>query len=157
MMVELISRVMAADGIGDVLAAFEFDGLCAALLEQARGVAEGVFGAALEAAEGHVGDDVRAFRGPDDGLHVVHHLVHRDGDCGVVAEDDVAEAVADEDEGDAGLFGEAGRGVFVGGDHDDLLAALLHRFEVCDCGSLLHLSPPGGRPKGSPPAVVVTR
>ena len=129
-----------AHRLGDARAALQLDGLRAALLEHAAGVAQGVGGAGLVAHERHVGDDVRLAGGADDGLHVVQHLVHGHGDRGVVAEDDVAEAVADEDERDAGLFDEAGGRVVVGGDHDDLLAASLHRLEVGDRCSLFHFA-----------------
>ena len=82
-------------------------------------------------------------RAADDGLRVVEHLLHRDGDRRVVAEDDHAEGVADEEDVDAGGFEEAGRGVVVAGHHDDALAALLLRLEVCYRDSVVHFAPFG--------------
>ena len=54
-------------------------------------------------------DDQRARRAADDGLRVVDHLGHRDPHGRLVAEDDLAERIADEDHRDAGLVEDAAR------------------------------------------------
>ena len=71
------------------------------------------------AAEGHVGDDHGAMHGAADGAGVVQHLVHGDGEGGIVTENDHGEGVADEDEVDAGLVDEARGRVIVCGEAGD--------------------------------------
>jgi hypothetical protein len=68
---------------------------------------------------------------PRHGTRQEEHLVHRHGHGrSLVAEHDHGGGVADEDHLDAGVFGEARAGRVVGGDHDDGVAALLHRGEL---------------------------
>ena len=78
------------------------------------------------------------------------HLVDRDGNGRpFVAEHDHRSRVADEDDVDAGILGEACAGRVVGGDHDDLVAAALHRGELgkrqLSCRWGAHLEAPSVR------------
>ena len=81
---------------------------------------------AVIAAEGHVGHDERAANGAADGARVVEHLVDGDGKGVFMAEDDLAERIADQDEIDACLVDKARGGVVVGGERRDGLALALH-------------------------------
>src|SRR5262249_42934972 len=68
---------------------------------------------------------------PRDRPRQEEHLVDRDRDGrGLVAEHDHRRGVADEDDVDPRILGEARAGGVVGGDHDDLVAAALHRGEL---------------------------
>ena len=68
---------------------------------------------------------------PRDGPREEQHLVDRHRNRRpLVAEHDHRGRVADEDDVDAGVLGEACAGRVVGGDHDDLVAAALHRGEL---------------------------
>ena len=57
-----------------------------------------------------------------DGAGVVEHLVESDGQGVLVAEDDHAERVADEDHVDAGLVEQARGGIVIRGERRDGLA-----------------------------------
>ena len=120
----------AAHSISHRRAAFQLHRLRAALLQQPPRVAQGVLGAHVVGHEGHVGHDEGVLRAADDRPRVVEHVVERHGERGVVAEHDVAEAVANEDDGDACLVHEPGHRVVVGGHADDGLARLLHLHEL---------------------------
>ena len=77
-------------------------------------------------------DDQGVLRAAHDGLGVVEHLRHRDPDGRLVAEDDLAERVADEQQRDAGLVEELGRREVVGGQHRDALAVGVQLGDVDD-------------------------
>ena len=77
-------------------------------------------------------DDQRALRATHDGLGVMDHLRHRDPHGRLVAEDDLAERVAHEQQRDAGLVEELGRREVVGGQHRDALAVGVQLGDVDD-------------------------
>ena len=112
-----------ADAFGLIAAALELDRTGAALFDQANRGAQRVFVADLVGAEGHVGHDVRARRSARDGLRVVDHAFQRDRRRFVEAENDVADAIADENDVDAGALDElAERRVVRGRDRKERLA-----------------------------------
>ncbi len=82
--------------------------------------------ARLVAAHRHVADHQRRLQAAPHGLAEHDHLLHRDRLGAGVAEHDHRRRVADEDDVDAGLLGDLGRGVVVGGDHRDRFAGRLH-------------------------------
>ncbi len=114
-------------------AAFDLDGLRAGFLEEADGVVDCVVDSSVVRAVGHVGDEEGAACCAGDGASVVEHLVEGDGKGIVVSKDDHGERVADEDKVDAGLVGQAGGGIVVGGERDDRAAETL-LFEEGLCG-----------------------
>ena len=106
--------------------------LIATFLEEAAGVADGFVGVPLVRHEGHVGDDDGLRCGADDGAGVVEDVVHGDGDSALVAEDDAADGIADENDRDAGLLDQPGGWVVVGGDHGETPAFCLPFAELVD-------------------------
>ena len=82
--------------------------------------------------ERHVADDQRARRAADDGLGVVDHLGHRHAHRRLVAEDDLAERIADEDQRDPGLVEDLGGRIVVRGQHRQALAVGVHLRDVDD-------------------------
>jgi hypothetical protein len=117
----------ALHGRSERSAAFEFDGLGEAFLEQAAGVAQASFDADLVAQERHVADHHGALHGATDELAVVDHLVHRHRHRGVAALHDGGHRVTDEDDIDAGAVEQAREQVVVGGQRRDALTLRLHR------------------------------
>ncbi len=118
-----------ADRARALAAALELHGVHPAVREEAARVADGLGDVGLVREERQVADPERGGARPRDGARVVEHVVHRDAQRVVVAEDDHAERVADEDRVDAGrVRGLRGR-VVVRRDHDDGLAAGLLRVE----------------------------
>ena len=111
--------------------ALELDRVGARLLDEADRVLERLLVGDLERAERHVADDDRMPGRTRDRARQEQHLVHRHGDGrALVAEDDHCGRVADEDDLDARVLGEPRSRRVVRGDHDDLLAALLHGGEL---------------------------
>ena len=102
------------------LAAFDFHGFCAGFLHEANGVLNGFVDRNVEAAEGHIGNEQRAFRAAADGARVMKNLIERDGQRAVVAESDHAQRIADEQHVDAGLVEQARGGIVVGCEKRDL-------------------------------------
>ena len=84
------------------------------------------------AEEGHVAHDEGPLGAARHRPRVVQHLVDADAHGRVVAEHDHAQRVADQDERDAGLVHDAGRGVVVGRDGGEALALLVHASDVRD-------------------------
>ena len=129
------------------LAAFELDGVRAALLHEPEGRGERLLGADLVAAERQVGDHERALAAPHHRLDQRHQLVDRHRQGVVVAVDVVGGRVPDEQHRDAGLVEDL-RGVHVvGGEHRPPLAAFLELPQVMDPGSL-RPGPIGAGPVG---------
>ncbi len=77
-------------------------------------------GAQMEREIRHVPDDHGPLHGPRHGPGVVDHLVHGHGHGVLVAQDDHAQGIADQDEIDAGLVQDLRRRVIVGRQADDL-------------------------------------
>ncbi len=111
-----------ADGIRHFLAAFELDHL-GTRGHQGSGVAESLFRRFLIAAERHVGDDEGAVGAALDGCRVVGDVRHRHRQGGVMALNDIAQRIADEQAFDAGAVEQTGKAGIVGGKHDDLFAS----------------------------------
>ncbi|MCY1540201.1 hypothetical protein D9M68_758260 [compost metagenome] len=120
-------RDAAGRQVGDrrrhALPAFQFDRARAGFLHDARGRAEGLFGAFLVAAEGHVHDDQRAPRAAHHGGAVRDHHVQRDRHGGRQAVDGLRQAVAHE-QGVAVRVQQFCHARRVGGEHHQRLLAL---------------------------------
>ena len=147
----------ARDEFETALAAFDFDGFGAGFFDEADGVAKGFGDVGVIGAEGHVGDDEGVVGAAADGAGVVDHFVERDGESVVVAENDHAERVANEEDIDAGLIGKARSRVVVGGETDDFLRCGIGLavkesgdgdFAVALGGVNAHLRPPVPFPRG---------
>src|SRR5580700_1654779 len=93
-----------ADAIGLVAAALELHRTRSALFNQSNRGTQSVFVADLVGTERHVGHDVRARRSAHDGLRVIENALERYRRRFVEAQNDVADAVADQDDVDAGPF-----------------------------------------------------
>ena len=122
-------REDAFDALADFGAAFELDGVGAALLHDADGALQRFQRIALVRAEGEVDHDEGLLGRPHHALCMVDHLVQRDRQGGLVAGHHVGGAVADEDDVDPGPVNDAGHGVIVRGEHGDFLAVVLHFLE----------------------------
>ena len=125
-----------AHELGVDRAALELDRVAAALLHQPAGVRHALLERRLVRHERHVADDVRAPRAAHDRAAVIRDLVERDRQRRVVALHDHAERVADEQDVGAGLVEQPRERRVVGGEHGDLLAALLHLPEGVDGDAL---------------------
>ena len=101
-------------------ATLDLDRLGAGVLQEAAGVLERFLRRGV-GQERHVADDHRAPRAAHDGPGVMEHLGHRHADGRLVAEQDLAERIADEDERHVGRIEDPGRRVVVGGQHRDAL------------------------------------
>ena len=66
--------------------AFDLDGLRAGLLDEADGVGQARANRAVVAAKGHIGHHKGAARCPANRARVVEHLLHRDGQRVLVAQ-----------------------------------------------------------------------
>ena len=112
-------------------AAFQLHDVCARLLDEPDRIAHRLLVRDLIRPERHVADDDRSMCGPRDRLGEKEHLVHGDGNGrALVAEHDHRRGIPDQDQIDAGVLGESSAGGVVRGDHDDLVAAPLHRGEL---------------------------
>ena len=110
---------------GEALAAsLDLDRRAPTLGHQAAGVAHGVAQARVVAQPGHVAHHQRAGTDPVDGGRVVDDVVDRHLEGRLVAEDDHAERVADEDQVGPTGIGHAGRRDVVRSHHRETAAAL---------------------------------
>jgi hypothetical protein len=109
-------------------AAFEFHGLHPRFLDEASRRADRVLRRRLVRAEREIADEQSALRASADGAAGRDHLVKRDGDRAVVAEDVRAERVADQHEV-RDRIDELARDRVVRRDRDDLRRAL-HRAQL---------------------------
>ena len=107
------------DAGADLGAAFELDAVAGCLGHEAAGVEHGGLVGGLVAHVGHVADEPAVGGAAAHGGGVADHVVHRDRQGGVEAEHGHAEAVANEDDVDAGLLDQVGHGVVVAGDHGE--------------------------------------
>ncbi len=69
------ARVSCSTSACAACTALDLDGLGSGFFDEAGGVAEGVLGAGVVAAEGHVDDEKGGADGAADGSRVVQHLV----------------------------------------------------------------------------------
>src|SRR5580704_3141604 len=104
-----------ADTIGLVAPALELHRACSALFNQSNRGTQRVFVADLVGTERHVGHDMRARRSAHDGLRVIENALERYRRGFVKAQNDVADAVADQDDVDAGSFHKLSERRIVGG------------------------------------------
>jgi hypothetical protein len=70
---------------------------------------------------------------------MVHHLVHRHWGRRFVPEDDHAQRIADENRVNSCGVQKFGHRVVVGGEHRDLLAAMLPLLQIADGHPLRHI------------------
>ena len=106
-------------------AALELDRVAAGLLDEPLGGRDRLLVGGLVGAERQVADEQRRRAAAADGRGEHQHLVGRDRHGRGVAEHGHRAGVADEHDVDAGLLGDLGRRVVVGGDHHDRLAEAL--------------------------------
>ena len=119
------------DDAGAAHAALDLDRAGARLAHEPAGVLERLVDRGI-GQEGHVAHDERALRAPDHGLGVVEHLVDGHAHRRFVAQQHLAQRVADEDHGDARLVHDLGGRVVVGGEHRDSLPVGMHPGDVGD-------------------------
>ncbi len=103
---------------GALAAALQLHRLHASLAHQAQARAGCLAGIDMEAAVRQVDDDGQAGAGPDHRRPVMRHVVEGDLQCGVVAQQHLAQGVAHQQGVDAPGGGHPGGGDVVGG-HDD--------------------------------------
>mmetsp|Transcript_4487 Transcript_4487/g.7432 ORF Transcript_4487/g.7432 Transcript_4487/m.7432 type:complete len:333 (-) Transcript_4487:322-1320(-) len=115
----------------------------APLLDEAHAVTGRLFRGEI-APKRHVRHHQRALGAARRRRRVVDHLLHGDRGRVLVAEDDHAEGVADEDDVDAGAIGRLRAWVVVGRHHADRLLALVLELQLVEA----HLHLLGGRPWG---------
>ena len=132
----------AADGGSHVDAALQLDAVAQGLLGEAVGGLDGLLGAHVVGAEGHVADDEGVGSALDHGLDVVDHVVHGHGDGGVIAQHDHAQGVAHQDHVDTGTLLILGRQVIITGQVDDLFTGGNHLPQFDNCLFLCHFSRP---------------
>ena len=78
----------------------------------------------------HIADDHGVFCAADHRLAVVNHVIHGHGDRTVIAEDNITQAVADQDDGNAATINDFSGGIIVSSEHGDFLAVLFHLADV---------------------------
>ena len=148
----------AADGGSHVDAALQLDAVAQGLLGEAVGGLDGLLGAHVVGAEGHVADDEGVGSALDHGLDVVDHVIHGHGDGGVIAQHDHAQGVAHQDDLDIALVHDGGGGVVIGSAEGKLAALILELLEVQDRHFLLrHFKAPLSKILGSGPNWVYQR
>ena len=114
------------DRRGDFHPALDLDGVRAAFLHEASGVAHRFLKIDLVAEIRHVRHEQSARHPALDRLRVMQDLIDGDRQGALVAELGHADRVTDEDHVDPGLFGEPGGGEIVRRQHRDLDALALH-------------------------------
>lgn len=112
-------RDNAPDLVGLFDAAFEFDAVTACLSYEAAGVADGGFNRWLVEHVRHVTDQEGGRCAAADRLGVADHIIHSNGQGGVVAEHGHAQAVAHQNHLDTCLLLQICRGVVVAGQPGD--------------------------------------
>ena len=126
------ARHQAPDQLGVLGAALELDRVSAALLDQASGRGQGRLDAGLVRHERHVADHVSPVRAARHRAGVIDDLVEGDRQGGLVALDDHAQRVADQEQVGVALVEQTREGRVVAGQHGDLLAAPLHLAQGVD-------------------------
>src|SRR5438128_1713381 len=104
--------------------AFDLDRFGSALFDEAQRGANGIIAACLESAERQIGHQQRTLDSASHGPRRDEHFIECDWESIFVTEGGVREAVADEDHIYTGFVREAGGGVVISRQHDDLPAAL---------------------------------
>jgi hypothetical protein len=112
--------------------ALELDALRPRILDQAHGVAHRLLVGDLEGAQRQVDQEEGALGAAPRGAPEHDHLVHADRRGVGIAEHVVRRRIAGEHDVDARRIGQACARIVVGGDHHDLVAALLHLCEIGD-------------------------
>ncbi len=121
----------SSDRVGHAYAAFELDRVRARFGHEATGVAQRLLGSNLERHKRHVGDDQRMRGTAHDGTRVVKHVIHGDGQCRIMAENDHPERIAHENRIDTSFIDQTRRRGVVRGDHDDGPAGGFHAAQGC--------------------------
>ena len=116
-----------ADGLGQPAGAFEFDHVCTGL-HQGCTVMQRLFGGGI-GHKGQVRENQRATVAAFDAGDVVSHIGNADRQGAVMALQDHAQGVADQQHLDSGLAGNLGEGGVVAGQHGDFLTALLEALQ----------------------------
>ena len=130
------------DQLDVMRAALELDRETAAYFDEATSVGEPLFDRRLIRHERHVADDVRPPHAANHRAAVVRHLFEGHRERGVVALDDHAERVADEQHVGAAFIEEPPERRVVRGQDGDLLASLFHLPKGVDGDALrLHSVP----------------
>jgi len=122
----------------DFRAALQLDAVARRLCHEAARVKHRGLVRGLIAHVGHVADQPAVGRAATHGLCVADHVVHRDGQGRLVAQHGHAQAVAHEDDVNAGLFDQRRHRVVVAGNHGEG-CALGHLVEEYGQGDLLTL------------------
>src|ERR1700682_2037139 len=104
------------------------------LLQETAGVANRVLFGRVVGHEGHVADDQRVWRAANHCSGVTDHVVHRHAERVRISQHRVAQAVADQQDRDAGAVEPARGRVVVGGEHRELLAFGLPLAQVAHVG-----------------------
>ena len=115
-----------ADSRQDLFAAFEFDGIAAALFENLNGIADCLFFAHLIAAERHIADNERVLRGSYHTFGEENHLVHGNRQRVLVSAHYIAGAIAYQKHIDTRFVHQRSEGEIITGQHSDFLAVSLH-------------------------------
>ena len=96
----------------------------------------------------HITHDHRMFGAADNSFRMVNHHIHCYGQSVFVAQDDHAQTIADQDDGDIAFIDDFRRGIIVSGKHGDFLALLLHFADVVNRNAFdlcCHIEPPQER------------
>mgnify|MGYP003296636322 CR=1 FL=1 len=121
-----------ANGINNSSAAFQLNAVAVGLFGQAGSVVDSLLDALVVGAEGHIADDEGVGSALDDGLDVMDHVLHGDGDSAVIAQHDHAQRVADQNDLVIALVNDGSGGVVVSSDEGELTALFLVLLEVQD-------------------------
>jgi hypothetical protein len=111
-------------------ATLHLHGRGARLLEHASRITDRLLGGDLIGQEWEVDDDEPSLDASPHGPRMIDHVVERDRQRGIEAEDDVRERVTDENHVGAGAIHEAREKEVVGSKRSDALASTLHLLEI---------------------------
>ena len=99
--------------LGDLLPTLQLDGIGAALLQEAARVLDRAAGVDVVGEEWQIGDDMGSRCAAADGFRVIDDVIKCDWDGRIVALDDHPQRITDQEDVDACLFREPGKGKIV--------------------------------------------